>query len=303
MKKLIYAIVILTLLTSCKKQVDKTVQETQQSEKINPITDPDLFIGKHKAEAAILGVFHFDNPGQDSYKKKYPYEILSEKRQIELNNLVNDLAQYNPTKILIEVARKEADSIYNVRYTKFLNGEFDISNERDERYQIAFRLAKKLGHKKIYAADARATKWFGVDIDWDNYDEDEYLKSLGQYEKTQRYDYDKMYEFKDSLKTTTTLNEHLRFLNNPGNSLKSHQAYLTVNALIGAGDLYIGADGLARWYQRNFKIFANAYDITDFSKKEKILLIYGSGHVWQLRQLLTDSPDFEYIEINNYLKE
>jgi len=51
------------------------------------------------------------------------------------------------------------------------------------------------------------------------------------------------------------------------------------------------------------RIFANAYDITDFDSEERLLLIYGSGHVWQLRQLFLDSPDYEYIEAIDYLKK
>lgn len=296
MKNIIYVITMLTLLWSCNKQANKV-------EKVNTISDPNLFVGKHKAKAAILGVFHFDNPGLDSYKKKYPYEILSDKRQIELKKLINDLALYNPTKILVEVVRKGSDSLLNVRYTKFLIGEFDITNKKDERYQLAFRLAKKLGHKKVYAADTKSLKWFGAEIDWDNYDEEKHLKSLGQFEKSTRYDYNKMYKYHDSLKTTISLSKHLKYINDSSNRLKDHQAYLTETILVGAGDLYNGADAVARWYQRNLRIFANTYDITDFSKEERVLLIYGSGHVWQLRQLLTDSPDFDYIEINKYLKE
>ena len=92
-------------------------------------------------------------------------------------------------------------------------------------------------------------------------------------------------------------------LNNNSNCLKDHQAYLTETALTGAGDNYIGADAVAWWYRRNLRIFANAYDLTNFDKEERVLLIYGSGHVWQLRQLFTDSPDFEYLEINDYLKK
>ena len=92
-------------------------------------------------------------------------------------------------------------------------------------------------------------------------------------------------------------------MNNPKNTLKDQQSYLTDVVLTGAGDKYIGADNLARWYQRNLKIFSNIYDLTEFDKEERILLIYGVGHVYQLKQFLTDSPDFEYVEVNEYLVE
>lgn len=301
MKNLIFGLIMPFIILSCGKENKKVKTEAKKNETVNVLDDPNQFIGQNKSQATILGVFHFNNPGMDDYKEKFSVDILSPQRQSELNDLINSLSKYNPTKILVEVPRKEADSIINDRYQNYLNGEYDISDKKSETYQLAFRLAKKLGHTKVYASDAIDAKWFGAEIDWDNYNADEYQKSLNQFEKTHRYDYEKMYELHDSLKTVTTLKEHLKYINNPKNRLKAHQAYLTETILTGAGDLYIGADAVARWYQRNLKIFANTYDIADFSKNDRILLIYGSGHVWQLRQLLKDSPDFEYIEINEFL--
>jgi len=300
MKKLIYGIVILSLLGSCKQRTEKLPKETEQTKKENPITDPNQFIGKHKTKAMVLGVFHFKDAGLDSYKPKFPFNILEPKRQSELDTLLKKIAEYNPTKILIEWNRIKMDSTTNSWYQEYLSGKTDLSDKSNEVFQIGFKLAKIMGHDRIYCSDAKAD-WFGVNLDWDNYDEDAYLKSQGQYEKSTRYDYEAFYEINDSLKTTQTLTEHLAMLNEPKNRLKSHQAYLTENVLEGAGDNYLGADGLARWYRRNLRIFANAYDLTDFDKEERLLLIYGSGHVWQLRQFFKDSPDFEYIEPNEYL--
>ncbi len=302
MKKLIYGIAIFGLLASCNEKTEKKIKESEQSEKINPIEDPNLFVGKHKTKAMVLGVFHFSNPGLDSYKEKYPLNILEENKQKELDTLLSKIAEYKPTKILVEWNRIKADSITNVRYQYYLKDSFDISKKSNEVYQIGFKLAKKLEHNRIYCSDAFAD-WFGVELDWDNYDEDAYLKSKGQYEKATRYDYESFYELHDSLKTTHSLTEHLRLINKPEDRLKDHQAYLTNNMIKGAGDNYLGADGVARWYRRNLRIFANAYDLTDFGKEERLLLIYGSGHVWQLRQLFKDSPDFEYVEPNEYLKK
>ena len=200
----------------------------------------------------------------------------------------------------MEWDRIQSDSITNERYLKYLNGTFSIDDKRNEVYQLGFKLAKKMGHKKIYCSDASA-EWFGVKLDWDNYDVAAYLKSKGQYEKSTRYDFQSFYELNDSLKTVQTLTEHLAMLNSPKNRLKDHQAYLTEMILEGSGDNYIGADAVAKWYRRNLRIFANAYDFTDFDREERLLLIYGSGHVWQLRQFFMDSPDFEYVELNEYL--
>lgn len=297
---IIFGIIISALLTSCSVQNIQAKQGKNLEQKANPISDPDLFIGKHKAKVMVLGVFHFHNPGLDSYKPKYSFNILERKRQEELEILLKQITKYKPTKILVEWDRIKDDSIANERYLKYLTGTFSIDDKSNEVYQLGFKLAKKLGHKKIYCSDASA-EWFGVDLDWDNYDVEAYLKSKGQYKKSTRYDYQSFYELCDSLKTVQTLTEHLAMLNSPKNRLKDHQAYFTDLILEGAGDNYLGADAVAKWYRRNLRIYANAYDFTDFDKEERLLLIYGSGHVWQLRQFFMDSPDFEYIEPIEYL--
>lgn len=302
MKKLISLIAVLILLTSCKKEPDYTAEKNQKPEKLNRITAPNQFIGKNKSQAMVLGVFHFSNPNLDSYKQKFSFDILEEKRQAELDTLLEKIAAYRPTKILIEANRIKYDSILSRRFEHYLNNSYSIEDKSNEIYQIAFKLAKKLKHKKVYCSDARA-EWFGVKLDWDNYDGEEYLKSQGQYSKARRYDYNAIYRMHDSLKTQQTLTEHLIMLNHPQNRLKDHQAYLTGTILTGAGDNYLGADSVGKWYRRNLRIFANAYDLTDFDKEERLLLIYGAGHVWQLRQFFMDSPDYDYVEPNSYLTE
>jgi hypothetical protein len=284
------------LFFSCEEKKKSHKKETT----IN-IENPNDFIGKHKTQIAILGVFHFNNPGLDSYKQKFGFDILSKKRQNENKELIEQLSDFKPTKILVERNRILSDSILNSEFSKYLNNDFDLSEIKSETYQIGFKLAKFLKHKEVFCSDAKAD-WFGVELDWDNYDDIAYVKSKGQFEKYTRYNYNDMYRYSDSLKTVQTITEHLIYLNHPNNRLKNHQAYLT-SIIEGAGDNYLGADNVARWYRRNLRIFSNIYDITDFNTEERLLVIYGAGHVYQLKQFLTDSPDFDYIEINEYLKK
>lgn len=297
--KLLFYVSCCLFLFSCQPQPIEPLPEKTST---NPLTDPDYFVGQHRAQAMILGVFHFDNPGLDSYKQEFPFDILEAHRQTELQELLDKVAAFRPTKILLEANRIRSDSAVNLRYQEYLNGQFDISTRRNEIYQIGFKLAKRLGHDQIYCSDARAD-WFGVELDWDNFDEEAYLKTHHQYDKIVRYDYDSFYRLEDSLKSVQSLTESLRYGNDPANRLKDHQAYLTATSLIGAGDNYLGADSVARWYRRNLRIFSNIYDLTNFEQEERLLLIYGGGHIWQLRQFLTDSPDYDYIEANDYLSD
>ncbi len=302
MKNLIYGVTILILFTSCKQEIEGPKEKVSQTRVYSQLPDSTEFIGKHKAKTMMLGVFHFSNPQRDSYKPKFEVDVLSEKRQLEIDQLLSKIAEYNPTKILIEANRIRSDSLLNSHYSNYIKGNFSIQEEKNEIFQLGFKLAEKLGHERIYSTDARAD-WFGVELDWDNYDEDAYLKSKGQLVKSTRYNPEKRAEILDSLKTTMTLTDFLIIENNPKNLLQNHQQYLTNVVLEGAGDNYLGADTAGKWYRRNLRIFANVYDITDFNKQERILMIYGHGHVWTLRQFFMDSPDYDYIEVNDYLRE
>ncbi|MEM9338066.1 MAG: DUF5694 domain-containing protein [Bacteroidota bacterium] len=302
MKNLLILTYVLIILNSCEQDQSRTrADKPNQAGKMDSITDPNLFLVPHQAKVMVLGVFHFSNPGLDSYKQKFPFDILQPDRQKELDVLLGKLESYQPTKILLEWNRIKSDSIVNKQFQDYLNGSFKIVDKHDEGYQIGFKLAKKLGHDKVYCSDASA-HWFGADLDWDHYDSEGYLKSKGQDEKYFRYGFESFYQLGDSLKAVRSLIEHLTWLNHPKNRLKDHQAYLT-SIIEGAGDHYIGADGVARWYRRNLRIFANAYDVASFDKEERLLLIYGAGHVWQLRQFFKDAPDFDYVESNQYLVE
>ena len=297
----LFACFAFIVLSSCDN--NQLVTDDNRKElrpKTSIFSDPNYFSGNRKAKAMVLGVFHFDNPGHDGYKKSFPFDILQADRQEELQLLIKRIEKYKPTKILVEVDRIESDSILFARYKKYLSGKFKINEKKSEVYQLAFKLGKHLGHQKLYASDADSD-WFGAELDWQNYNSKSYMKDRGQLEKSSRYDYDSFYRLNDSLKTVQTLVEHLLMLNSPEGRLKDHQGYLTETILEGAGDLYIGADAVAKWYRRNLRIFSNAYDMTNFEEEERLLLIYGAGHVWQLRQFFVDSPDFEYIEANDYL--
>lgn len=297
---LLMTTVFITLLVSCTKNSSVNPNERTKLSKENSVTeDTTLFVGKHKAQAMVLGVFHFNPSGSDSYKQEFPFNILEEKRQRELDQLLDKIAIYKPTKILLEWNRIKDDSITNISYQKFLQNDFDISNKPNEVYQIGFKLAKRLGHEKIYCSDAQKV-WYGIELDWENYDEEGYLKSKGQYEKSIRYNYSSFYKLGDSLKSVQPLVEHLAWKNKLSNRLKSHQIYLT-SIIEGAGDNYLGADNTGSQYSRNLRIFSNVYDLTNFNQEERILLIFGASHVWQLRQFFIDSPDYNYVEPTKYL--
>ncbi len=67
-----------------------------------------------------------------------------------MEELVRGLARWQPTRIAVEWDRSDQAGL-DRRYADYLAGNLKLTaNERD---QIAFRLAKKLGLLKVYAID------------------------------------------------------------------------------------------------------------------------------------------------------
>lgn len=135
------------------------------------------------------------------------------KRQEELEILLNKIAVYKPTKILVEWDRIKK-IVLPINVIKNFSTELLALTIKAMRYIKLASSLQKMGHQRIFCSDATA-EWFGVELDWDNYDVVAYLKSKRQYEKSTRYDFQSFYEWSDSLKTLQTLTEHLAMLNSP----------------------------------------------------------------------------------------
>ncbi|NAS30748.1 hypothetical protein GTQ40_07175 [Flavobacteriaceae bacterium R38] len=255
------------------------------------------------SDLMILGSFHFNNPGLDTYKPKHEVDILSEQKQKELKELIDIIKKYAPTKIAIEVrkgSQNRVDSLYN----EYLAGRFEL--QRNEVFQIGFRLAKMLGHKKIYAIDAPAKQ--NNDITDEEYSEKEKYfikkadKALLGREMLLDQKFTKMYEFEDELKTKVSLLDYFLFLNDPEILNTSHGHYLIGDFKMGEGDDYFGPDNAMWWYNRNLRIFHNLLQLNE-PGKDKIFLLIGAGHVPILDFLADTSIDFKKKNFKDFIKQ
>lgn len=105
---------------------------------------------KKRAQVMVLGVYHMDNPNQD-YVKTNVDDHLSEKRQEQIAEVLGLLAKFKPTRVVLEAVEGVSPVPHN--YEAYLKGEYTL--KADEREQLGFRLAKQLGHKRVYAVDHR----------------------------------------------------------------------------------------------------------------------------------------------------
>lgn len=60
-----------------------------------------------------------------------------------------------------------------------------------------------------------------------------------------------------------------------------------------------GAEMLASWYERNIRIFSNLSGVT--SAGDRIFVLFGSGHVPILRELVELSSRHRLVELERYL--
>ena len=244
-----------------------------------------------KPTIMILGTYHMANPGADAVNFDAD-DVLASKRQRELQQLIEQLARFNPTKIAIE-ADTHLDTKINAQYQNYLNGLYQPG--RSEADQVSFPLAKKMQHPKIYCVD-----WAGQTNEEKTVDVEAFAKAHNQSELLEKADTMLQTMVQEPLTTLTRLQESgsvidmLRFLNQNETVRVLHNVN-TVPALIhsqiGAADEYVGLNWLLDWYERNLKTFVNITRITE-SADDRILVMFGVGHVFLIRQLLEESGDY-----------
>lgn len=249
-------------------------------------------------DIAILGTFHYIS-NVDSYKRKYNIDVTSEKTQKEINELLEHLKVYAPTKVLVEESISNQAGLDSL-YQEFRKGTYDLNH--NESQQLGFRLAKMLGHDHLYAVDVHAPYDFEFGIDFEEWDT--YAQKTGHLKKWNRIKlaYRKYHETMDSLKTTMPLMGYYRLLNSPTTTRTNLQEKLSGLVELGANDAYLGADGITHDYRRNLRIYANILSLIE-NDDDRFLLIIGANHNTILQPFFKTSLEFDYVDINDYLKD
>jgi hypothetical protein len=239
----------------------------------------------------VLGVFHMDNPGRDLVNPGLK-DVLGPRRQKEICDVVDRLKNFRPTLIALEEpvgARAMQD-----RLDKLAAGRYVLS--ADERDQIGLRLARSLGHAKMYGVD------FKQDLDFDAIFRS--AQELGQQALLDRAFAEFNLKIKPKLESSYMEPHTVRELLLEGNAQEmldlSHRVYMGLLP-IGKGDRYPGSTLVARWYDRNLRIATNIARLAE-EKPQRILVIIGAGHVKLLRQFLSEIPGFQVVDCEAFLK-
>ena len=242
---------------------------------------------ERRAQILVLGTYHFDNPGLDVVKTEVA-DVLTPAKQDEITQVIEALARFRPTKIAVEVRADRAarlDSSYSAYRAD------RRTSSRSEVQQLGFRLAERFGHRLLYPVDHGGEFPFGVMMQYAQAHDPAFVQRVQQATA-------EMTAESNRYQRQKSIGEILRLANDPARIDKGHAMYVEI-ARVGAGDSYVGADLLAKWYERNIRIFSDLQRIAQ--PGDRILVIFGAGHAAILRQLIASDPQLELVEATEFL--
>lgn len=242
-----------------------------------------------KTEVLVLGTYHFANPGLDVVKVEVA-DVLSPAKQAEIRSIVEALARFRPTKIAVEQVPATAPRLDSA-YRAYRASTHQLT--RDETEQLGFRLAAMLEHPRLYPVDHRGEFPFGPLMQYAAANDTAFVSEVNR--EMARITAESNQQHRD-----LTIPQILRAANDPADLARGHAFYMRV-AEVGAGDSYVGANLLARWYERNIHIFSNLQRVAE--PGDRILLIIGSGHAPILRELVSADVRLTLVEANQFLPQ
>lgn len=263
--------------------------------KAQELKDPDFFLVPNKdslPKIFLVGSFHFEYYNLDAYKidKTKQMDILSAQKQKELKELLDYIAIFKPNKICIEAPGKWKAMD---KYRAYRSGEKSLG--KDEIQQIAFRLMERFQLDTVYEVDA-----FSIADDLTENKDSSIIKPyidniFKDYQFQANKNYGEWHDYMTSLQTGVSLLKYFQYQNSPKVLQRDYGAYLLGDFKLRKFD---GADVLATyWYDRNLRIFRNVQRITT-SPTDRILVLFGAGHISILDQLLSASPEYDYMKFN-----
>ena len=263
-------------------------------------SSPDsILVGNRELPQVLLvGTFHFAYPNLDAHKiaEEDQIDVKSQEKQAEVRALLDYLARFKPTKIVVESG--ENTGYLMRRYERWLKGEEEL--KRNERDQIGIRLMHRMELDTIYGCDAGSIlQEFGqderfasvvpifeemfADYDWQS---DDLFDQL----------YNEFYDYETYLEKELPLLDVFKYMNRDDVIRRGHGAYLIGDFTLGEN---IGPDFLSMyWYNRNLRIFRKIQRL-DIQPDDRVLVLFGAGHLGILQQQFEATPEFELVKFGD----
>ncbi|WP_421858370.1 DUF5694 domain-containing protein [Oceanicaulis sp.] len=239
-------------------------------------------------EVMVLGSYHFTGGGQDLHNAQVD-DHLAPERQAEIAEVLDALADFEPTKVMVELTPEHEDA-FNAAYQAYLAGEHSLTV--NERQQLGMRLAARLGHERLYAIDQASDMDFeGMMGAAQDAGQDRLLGEFGNFNAAVPV---LMQDMESGSVMARLRASNSQFAHD------AHGLYLTL-AQTGTIEDPIGVQEMGEWWTRNLAIFANAARHAE--PGDRLLLIYGAGHKHLLEQFFEDAPGFRIVDPLDTLEE
>lgn len=250
-----------------------------------------LLTAAPKAQVMIVGVAHLVAK-RDVHNSVFTDSPLSPKRQTQVDDVVNHLARFRPTKVLIEADSN--DPVYAQRYHDYLAGRYTLG--ANEVYQFGFKLAKRAGDPTIYPIDTDGPQLFtekspGAGVMAAYLDKN--------FTKVRDSAFDAFLARSDALERSGTYLDLMRYLNTDA-AIRANASWYAIFAGMGREADNAGAGYVAQWYVRNSYIFSNILGIV--RPGDRVVVLMGQGHEYLLREFTRLNPNLINVDPLAYLK-
>ncbi|MCL2683011.1 MAG: DUF5694 domain-containing protein [Bacteroidales bacterium] len=246
-------------------------------------------------EVLTLGVFHFNFPNLDVVQiaKEDQIDVLLPEHQKEIELIVEKLLLFQPTIIVIE-CQPAYQHIIDSLYHQYLLGKHLL--RREEIEQIGFRIAKAMGLQKLYCVDEWGNFTENISNLMNNQKSEEFLAFAKSFENNSELFNERLFKTKGILAELVRKNDEKNIKRDLGSYLIGPFKHEFTPYDFTGVDFETG-----RWFSRNLKIFRNIQRI-DTRPEDRILVIYGSGHLSILNYLFECSPEYTLVRTNDFLK-
>ena len=241
----------------------------------------------NRTVVVVVGAYHFVSKA--NLVNMQVDDPLSPARQSQIEVLVNRLSAFRPTKVVLEQTSGTRD--LEQHYQDYLHDHWAL--EASENYQIGFRLAKQMKLPRVYLVQ--------VDADLDFNAVDAYAKAHDQTHlvDANRHLIERLIRRAAEIQSKGTVLDVYRYFNSEAAIRLNDSAY-TYLCRIGDDGNFVGADLVSAWHQRNLRMFAKLSRLS--GPGERILVLYGQGHAYLLRDFIRQAPDMKLVDAESLLR-
>jgi hypothetical protein len=273
MKKLLIAVATL-ILFGCNTEIknEKEYRKTKENAK----TEID-----GKIRVLNFGTAHLS---QTSDANSSQIDLNDPNEKADLKKLVEKIVQFKPTIICLELEPKNNDYIVST-YSDYVKDQTNRLNYSDELNSIGLEVARLSGTNRIYGIDSQT----GFDY-----------PSLIEIANKKVADSFYILQVMDNYQRVNTLKfkDQFRTINTRDYKMETFDLYNFLATQHTTGNQE-GVDEIAKFYQRNLKMYSNLNDI-EMTENDRVFILLGATHTAYFDVFLENSPKFQLENPNEY---